>query len=313
MDANEEKNIYLRPLFKREKILIDELFIIPGTPLLYIKSEDMIVFSDVHLGFEEAVARGLDYTVRGRSSGYAGMFIPRIQLKKTLSILEKIVRILRPKKVLINGDLKHAFDRLLRQERNEVKKLLDYLLEKNVQEILIVRGNHDNYLPIVLKDYGLELYRIFELTIKNYRILFLHGHFDYDIREYDIIIIGHEHPSLRCFEIYRFPAFLKIQSIYSNYLVVLPAVSPYHPGTQISLLRDNYLSPLIKKYGILEEAKPVIWISYSSSENMKIPGLIKISTEILDIDDYFINSEHVSIIEFANIETALMVCGELYF
>ncbi len=313
MDAEERKNVYLRPLFKGEEILMDELFIVPGTPLLYIKNEDMIIFSDVHLGFEEAIARGLDYTVRGRSSGYAGMFIPRIQLKKTLGILEKVIRILRPRKVLINGDLKHAFDRLLRQERNEVKKLLDYLLEKNIKEILIIRGNHDNYLPIVLKDYGLELHRILELTIKNYRVLFLHGHFDYNIQEYDIIIIGHEHPSLRCFEIYRFPAFLKIPSIYSNYLVVLPAVSPYHPGTQISLLKDNYLSPLIKNYGVLKEAKPIIWISYSSSGNIEIPGLVRMSTEILDIDDCFINSEQVSIIEFANIETALMVCGELYF
>ncbi|MCD6300505.1 MAG: metallophosphoesterase [Staphylothermus sp.] len=307
------KNTYLRPLFKREKLLADELFIVPGTPLLYIKSENMIVFSDVHLGFEEAVARGLDYTVRGRSSGYAGMFIPRIQLKKTFNILEKVIKLLSPRKVLINGDLKHAFDRLLRQEKNEVKKLLDYLLEKNVREILIIRGNHDNYLPLVLKDYGLELHRMFELNIKGYNILFLHGHFDYDIKKYDVVIIGHEHPSLRCFEIYRFPVFLKIPTTNSSFLVLLPAISPYHPGTQISIMTDNYLSPLIKKYGIMEEAKPIIWLSYSDSENVDMPGLIRVSTELINIDDFLIDSEHVSIIEFTNIETALMICGELYF
>jgi len=117
----------LHPLFAGEQY--SGIRAVPGTPVLYISEFNAIVFSDLHLGFEEALARGLDYSSGGRKASYTlGMFVPRIQLKRAIEMLERVFSVVKPRIVVINGDLKHAFDRLLKQEREEVKKLIEYLL-----------------------------------------------------------------------------------------------------------------------------------------------------------------------------------------
>ncbi|OYT38839.1 MAG: metallophosphoesterase [Desulfurococcales archaeon ex4484_58] len=287
-----------------------DLYIVPGTPTLYLGKFDLLILADLHLGFEEAVARGLDYS--SNKTNYAvGMFIPKIQLKKIIESLERVFKVLSPRRVLINGDLKHAFDRLLRQERLEVREFLNYLYNKGVQEVVVVRGNHDNYLPLVLKDYGIELVNHYEIDTGEYKLLFTHGHLEVDINKYDIIVIGHEHPSMRCFGTYRFPAFLKIPTSRAE-IIVLPAIGPYHPGTQVSLDRDNYLSPIIKKYGDLDRAK--IIVSIDLGEYKEVPTEFSLERElvesgILRIDRFNILNHEIAIIEFSSIEIALLMCG----
>ncbi|ADI32225.1 metallophosphoesterase [Staphylothermus hellenicus] len=296
----------MRPLFSGEDI---DLHIVLGTPILYSRSYDMIIFSDVHLGFEESVARGLDYSSRRVSTRYTGMFIPKIQLRNTLKKLGFVFKYLKPKRVIINGDLKHAFDRLLRQEREEVKKLLNYLISNGVKEIIVVRGNHDNFLPIILREYGIELVREYELYFNNYKTLFIHGHLEKDISKYDLVVIGHEHPSLRCFNTYKFPAFLIVPTILGNRIVVLPAMSAYHPGTSISLDPENYLSPLIKKYGILNKARVIVWVEYETVEDIEFGIESTVSEDLVIIDNYQLDNRGISVIEFKDIETALLTCG----
>lgn len=299
----------LRPLFKNGEF--EGIYMVPGSPFLYIEALRMLVLADLHLGFEEAVARGLDYTQQ-RSSYVVGMFIPKIQLRRIKEYLDLAFNTVGDvEKVLINGDLKHAFDRLLRQERKEIKDLLDYLLGRGVEEIIIVRGNHDNYLPLVLKDYGIEPIHEYIVEINGKKVLFTHGHYELDISGYDLIIIGHEHPSLKCFATYRFPAFLKIPTKTSNYIVILPASSPYHPGTAVSLYLENYLSPLLKKYAIIGEARPIIWMELGESTDitMSLVDAAYRTLEIINIDVYKLDKKEVAIIEFSDIETALIICG----
>lgn len=299
----------LRPLFKNNEF--EGIYMVPGSPFLYIEALRMLVLADLHLGFEEAVARGLDY-MQQRSSYAVGMFIPRIQLHKIKEYLDLAFNVAHDiRKVLINGDLKHAFDRLLRQERKEIKDLLDYLLRRGVEETIIVRGNHDNYLPFVLKDYGIEPVREYFIEINDKKILFTHGHYELDISGYDLIIIGHEHPSLKCFATYRFPAFLKIPTKTGNYIIVLPASSPYHPGTTVSLYLENYLSPLLKKYAIIGEARPIIWIELGETIDIttSLASTTYTSLEIIDIDFYKLDKKEVAVMEFSDLETALIICG----
>lgn len=196
----------LRPLVKG----VDTgLYVVAGTPFLYIPQHKMLVMADLHLGFEEAASRGLTYSLRG-SSSYAGVFLPRIQLRRAIEYLVKASSVLDIDRVVVNGDLKHAFDRLLRQERDEVVEFVTWLREKGIREVEVVRGNHDNYLKPVLRRLNVELVNSIEVTADSRRILIVHGHEDVDVAGRDIVVIGHEHPSLKCLGSYRFPVFMKI-------------------------------------------------------------------------------------------------------
>ncbi|MCC6053165.1 MAG: metallophosphoesterase, partial [Desulfurococcaceae archaeon] len=93
----------LRPLFPSL-----DLNIVVSTPFIYIEESRTLVLSDLHLGFEEASSRGLSYSLRG-SGGYMAVYLPRIQLRRTLSMLSSVLSELSVSRVVINGDLKHAF------------------------------------------------------------------------------------------------------------------------------------------------------------------------------------------------------------
>ncbi len=287
-------------------------YIVPGTPFLYIDKLRALVFADAHLGFEEALARGLDYYT-GRKSGktyyMGGIVVPKRQFRKLVMFLEEAFHLLDGKinTVLINGDLKHAFDRLLRQERREVRDLLDYILGKGVREVILVRGNHDNFLPIVLKDYGLELHRSYVVSINDKRVLFTHGHLDIDITDYDVVIIGHEHPVLRCLGMHRFPIFLHGRTEVGNWIIVLPASGAYQPGTIPSVNRENYLSPVIHKYVDPGRLGITGWITVESKMDMVEGG-----EELLDIgffEKISVDGKDVYFFEFESVEEALAVCS----
>ncbi|MEM4476436.1 MAG: metallophosphoesterase family protein, partial [Desulfurococcaceae archaeon] len=166
------------------KKIFDSIYAVSDTRTLYIDGINVLVLADAHLGFEEDMAR-------------SGFFIPRAQLLKAINYVEKALGYIgEVSRVVIDGDLKHAFDRLLRQEKLEVKQFLDYLTkERRVKEVVVVRGNHDNFLPIVLKEYGVNLVDSIEYSVAGLKILLTHGHKELDL-SHDAVIIGHEHPSI---------------------------------------------------------------------------------------------------------------------
>jgi len=138
------------------------------------------------------------------------VFLPRIQLKRVIELLGGVLGKLVVKRVVVNGDLKHAFDRLLKQEREEVVRLVNYLREMGVDEVMVVRGNHDNFIKPVLRKLRVEFVNSLVTTSSGKRVLVTHGHEDVDYGEYDVVVIGHEHPSIRCFDcIIAFPAYSK--------------------------------------------------------------------------------------------------------
>ena len=230
--------------------IYDNMYIVGDTRTLFIDGVNALVFADLHLGFEEDMARN-------------GYFIPRAQLSRAMKFINKAFSIVDSiDTIIIDGDLKHAFDKLLRQERYEVKKFLDYLInEKNIKEIIIIRGNHDNYIPIILKDYNIGLHITYDLNVGDQKILLTHGHLDIDIGGYDAIIIGHEHPSIGIVDelglLTKVHCYLKTPTTSETYIIVLPALGAYQAGNTISLDRDNYLSPIMRKYGLIEETIPI--------------------------------------------------------
>ncbi len=249
--------------------VIGDFYIVYGLPVLYVPSERMVVFADIHLGYEEYMARH-------------GVFIPRAQLRYAKRSLERVFAATgRVKRVVIDGDLKHNFDRLTRQERVEVAELLEYLYGY-ADEVIVVRGNHDNYVSIVLSDYGAELVERLELSTPAGRVLLVHGHREpSDLGEWDIVVIGHEHPSIGIVDslglVTKTPCYLKAPLDTGGTLLVLPALGTYQSGTRVSLDRENYLSPITRKHAVLEEAQPIALIE--EMEIFEMPPL-KILTQL---------------------------------
>ena len=96
---------------------------------LALEVEDHLIISDLHLGYEEAL-------------NYQGLMIPKFQYPKIIQRIEEIHSRSKCSRIIINGDLKHEFGKINRQEWKETLKFIDYLKER-FQEIILIKGNHD--------------------------------------------------------------------------------------------------------------------------------------------------------------------------
>jgi hypothetical protein len=146
---------------------------------LYIKKEKALVISDLQLGYEENLLE-------------QGILIPFQQFDEIKTRLKKILKNLKLQKIIINGDLKHEFGKISRQEWNEVLSLIDFLL-KYCKEIIIIKGNHDIVLNSATKKKGIHIQDHY--TLNN--IFITHGHKLQEIpKNITTIIIGHDHPAI---------------------------------------------------------------------------------------------------------------------
>ncbi|MGC8663221.1 MAG: metallophosphoesterase [Thermoplasmata archaeon] len=210
-----------------DEIILND-FIITRYYSLYFPDEKMAVFSDFHIGFEEVMAQ-------------KGLLLPKLQKRRIIEILDKMFQFYDIEMFLIDGDFKHEFSRNVKQEWNEVEEIINYILKRS--ELVVVRGNHDNYLQTILSKYGITLMRSFK--VRNYT--FVHG--DKPVEVKNKIIIGHEHPSIKIRDnvggILSMPTFLQGKCI-----TVLPSPSIYSSGSDI--LAGDILSPILKNYNIDE-------------------------------------------------------------
>lgn len=219
-----------------------------GTPAVYVPEDNLVVIADLHIGYEGELAR-------------MGVFMPRSQITKLLKRIDKLYLNVKAKRILINGDLKHSFSRLTRQEKDEIEMIVNRLTSY-YQELIFIKGNHDNYLRGLLRKLGFELLDFYSEKGR----LFIHGHklINEDIlKEHEIIAIGHEHPSIALRDsigyTHKFLACVYAPTTLGNTLVMLPPFSLLSSGTVITTKsRDELLSPISRKYAILEEAVPFI-------------------------------------------------------
>ncbi|MBU5682699.1 MAG: metallophosphoesterase [Candidatus Aenigmarchaeota archaeon] len=211
----------------------ENIEIIDGYPALYLKDIDLLVISDLQIGFEIHLAQ-------------KGILIPQFQFEEILNDIKKIKAISRAKRILINGDLKHEFKEVTKQEWRETIEFLNFCKE-NFKEVIIVRGNHDNYLLNILKEFEITFYDPYYLE-KDY--CFLHGHKKIEIPNCKYLIIGHEQPAIVLrneFEKVKLKTFLfgKYKDIK---LIVLPSFSSISFGSEINnYLAKDFLSPYLKE------------------------------------------------------------------
>ena len=195
---------------------------------LFIKKEKILIIGDLHIGLEEAYNK-------------EGILIPRFQFPEIIKHLDKIFYKIKPNITVINGDLKHEFGTISNQEWKHTLRLLDYLIGKK-QEIILIRGNHDTILgPIADK----RKIKILDFYNPNNDITITHGH--KILKNLNkTIIIGNEHPAIsfkeRKYE--KFKCFL-LGRWKSHNLIVIPSFNFVTEGTDIT--KEKLLSPYLKQ------------------------------------------------------------------
>lgn len=247
-------------------MLTEDLFLPPGYPALYLKNKKTVIISDLHLGFESAVAS-------------EGIYLPRIQLKKAIELIMALSRVTNAYTLVINGDLKHVFEKLTIQEREEITKFLS-VAKDTYKEIVLIRGNHDNYITIVTDRFDVPI--VPKLSFDE-EVVAIHGHeYDDQVLSHKYIVIGHEHPSLRISDelggVLRFSSFLLTPLINGSMALVLPAAGHYQTGNPLSLDSSQYLSPLLKEKGIISEAIPFV-LDFGKL-TIEFPSLSKINISV---------------------------------
>ncbi len=195
---------------------------------LFIKPQKILIINDLHIGYEAALHN-------------KGFLVPRFQLKEIQEKMEKIIQYTKPKKVLINGDLKHEFGRILQREWKEVLQFLDFLLDR-VQEVIIIQGNHDPIIKPIAEKRRINVHTHYEIG----DILIVHGDELVDTSQ-KTIIIGHEHPAIKIrdgskWEKYK--CFLKGKWKRKT-LIAVPSFNPLVEGTDV--LERKMLSPFLEK------------------------------------------------------------------
>lgn len=198
---------------------------------LYLKKEKTLVIGDVHLGYEESMMR-------------QGVLIPKFQFKETLDRLIKILKGIDVKKIVITGDLKHEFGKILRTEWSDVLDFIDFLLKK--YEVIVLKGNHDPFLEYIAEKRNIILKPCYKVN----DIFICHGDKildNLDFHSSKIIIIGHEHPAVSVSENNRketFKCFL-FGKYKNKELIVMPSFNVLVEGSDI--LRGEILSPFLKQ------------------------------------------------------------------
>ncbi len=198
---------------------------------LFLKKHNTLIFSDTQIGYEESLNK-------------KGVMVPRFQLKDMLERMKNAIKIAKPEKIIINGDIKHEFSRISKTEWRYTVKLIQFLSKHS--ELVLIRGNHDTFLDPIAKKKGIKL--IDHLKIDD--IYICHGHKipkNEDFKNSKIVIIGHEHPAVGLREktrVERYKCFLK-GKYKDKTLIVQPSSNLITEGTDV--LKEQLLSPFLKK------------------------------------------------------------------
>lgn len=198
---------------------------------LALMVEDYLIISDLHLGYEQSL-------------NAEGIMVPRFQYPLIIDRLEQIKDRTSCENIVVNGDLKHEFGRITRQEWNETMEFLEYL-KYNFDDIVLIKGNHDNFTKFIAQKADLEVEESFQIG----NGLVVHGDkiIDDITADVETLIIGHEHPciGLRSGErVEKIKCYLTGRYNALN-LVVMPSFNFVTEGSDI--LQEKPLSPYLKK------------------------------------------------------------------
>jgi uncharacterized protein len=201
---------------------------------LFWKDKKILIVGDLHLGYEDNLA----------SEGFA---VPRSQFMQTKEIFERIFsKIGKVEKIILLGDVKHVFGKIMKQEFFDLDQLIKLLTENLIEkgEIIIIKGNHDIILEKISRKYNnITLYDKYNIE----KILFLHGDSksvreNYEIiksKSIKLIVLGHFHPAYilkdkNSIKQEKFKCFLYgFSSEYEKEVIFVPSFFPLIEGSDI--------------------------------------------------------------------------------
>ena len=208
--------------------------ILPGVKIvdlgLYFKKDKILAMSDFHLGYEAAL-------------NARGVLMPRHQFVDIKNRLREILDKVRPKIIVITGDLRHEFGFVSQQEMNDIASITNFM-KKYCERIVLVCGNHETIMGFVKKYVEVTD----ELLVGNN--LFLHGDNipgSAKNKNINTIIMGHEHPAVHLTDSItseKTKIFIKGNWKGKN-LIVLPSFNSLTEGTDV--LRERLLSPFLQR------------------------------------------------------------------
>ena len=207
---------------------------VDSLPCLYHLKLDLLVISDIHLGLEGSVTS-------------EGGYVPRFQLEDVQKDLEKSKNETDASRIVVNGDMKNEFRKNYYSEKKEIEKFLKQLKDL-FDEVILIEGNHDNFLESIVEKNGLKLQQEHE----EEKILFTHGHRKVeDPEEFETIVIGHEHPALSLKDeigvVEKVDCILHGETGEGTQIIVLPAFSSISNGTRINETpQRELLSPILR-------------------------------------------------------------------
>src|SRR3989338_4885293 len=183
----------------------------------------ILAVGDLHLGYEEVLNQ-------------VGVFVTREMFKEMISYFDKVFdKVGEVDYIVLLGDVKHDFGRILRQELNDVSGLFDYFERKIGKrgEIVIVKGNHDIILgPIVKKR---EKVKIVDYFIVG-ECCFVHGDRVFEEMNNKGVgywIIGHGHPAIKLgdgVKIEKYKCFLAGKYC-GREIIIVPSFLEYNEGS----------------------------------------------------------------------------------
>ncbi|PIN90947.1 hypothetical protein COU60_01235 [Candidatus Pacearchaeota archaeon CG10_big_fil_rev_8_21_14_0_10_34_76] len=215
-----------------------EIKYIGKTLLIEDSGERVLVIGDLHLGYEEAMRTN-------------GILVPSGIYEEIVREIELVFDYLEKKrkkvdKVVLLGDVRHEFGRILKSEWKEVLDFLDYLKEKigKKGEIVVVKGNHDTMTVNIVKKKNIE--------IVDYYIwgglAFLHGDKDFDVvydKDIKYWVMGHAHPAVvlqdkKSVKKEKYKCFL-VGKFKRKEIIVVPSFFPIVEGSDVTGLNGNEL------------------------------------------------------------------------
>ncbi|UCD45241.1 MAG: metallophosphoesterase [Candidatus Bathyarchaeota archaeon] len=156
----------------------------PWPAMLVEAGERILMASDFHLGIEYELAK-------------MGINIP-YQTERYMEELLGLVREHRPDRVILAGDVKHGVPITSFQEKREIPRLFNALLDE-VDRVEVARGNHDSNIQNLAPE-EVEIHPSKGFIVGGaFKVGVLHGHaWPYPaLLNADLLVMGHNHPTVR--------------------------------------------------------------------------------------------------------------------
>jgi len=208
---------------------VDSIEIMPGVRIcndrcLVLSDGPTVVIGDLHLGYEKALED-------------EGLYLPRMNTDSIRNSLNRIICRYEPERIVLLGDIKHDFARAPYECRYDVTSIVKMLTD--AAEVIIVKGNHDNFLQNILSDTGPDVKDFADIG----GLRLEHGHIDSGVRP---VAIGHEHPSVKISD--AMSGSVKLQCFMhseNDGVIVIPPFSPFSSGSDLA--SEQFMSDACKK------------------------------------------------------------------